>query len=99
MLTMITLRDEEYAELSHDELLAIEFLVHEELAEHARRRGSGHNSLRLAIRAAGYLDALARVTSERKADDLVARMRQHPTTLVALDRADQVARLTDRLTG
>jgi hypothetical protein len=96
---MITLRDEEYAELSHDELLAIEFLVHEELAEHARRRGSGHNSLRLAIRAAGYLDALARVTSERKAEALVTRMRAHPTTLIALDRAAQVARLTDRLSA
>jgi len=96
---MITLRDEEYAELSHDELLAIEFLVHEEIAEHARRRGSGHNSLRLAIRAAGYLDALASVVGEGQSETLVARMRRHPTALIALDRTTQVARLTDQLSA
>lgn len=99
MLTLITLRDAEYAALSRTELLAVEFLVHESLGEHARQRGSGHAALRLAIRAAGVYDLLVQALGEDGADTHVTQMRQHPTATLALARAAEVARLTDRLSA
>lgn len=96
MLTAIVLRDDELAELSRNEVLALEYLLHERLSEVARDRRSGDSALLLAIKAADYLAPLL----DELGDDATAALLDDVSVSeggqAAFERARAVAALTAR---
>lgn len=96
MLTAIVLRDDELAELSRNEVLALEHLLHERLSEVARDRRSGDSALLLAIKAADYLAPLLDELGDEATSALLVAVAASEPARAAFDRASAVAALTSR---
>ena len=96
MLTAIVLRDDELAELSRHEVLALEHLLHERLSEIARDRRSGDSALLLAIKAADYLAPLLDELGDDATFELLSAVAATDHGVAALERAGAVAALTAR---
>jgi hypothetical protein len=94
-LSLILLRDGERARLSRHEVLAVEFLVHERLAEIARERTSSDASLLLVIKAADFMGPLIEELGDEEAKALVARVAASDIGAAAFERVAAVVRSVD----
>ncbi len=95
MLTRLMLRADELADLSPAEILALEYVMHERLAELSRDHRSGDAALLLAIRAARYLEPLIAEMGEDGADILLGIVRDSAVGRRALDRTTEMAALAE----
>ena len=95
MLTRIMLRADEINDLAPAELLALEYLLHDRLAELSRDKRSGDAALLLAIRAARYLEPLIGELGEETTDALLESVRCSDLGRVALERTTEMAALAE----
>jgi hypothetical protein len=95
MLTAIVLRDTERAALSRLEVLGVEHLLYDYLSEIARDRKHGNSALLLAIKSADYLAPILEELGDEGAIELLDAIRESALGQTIVDRASQVAALTE----
>jgi hypothetical protein len=95
MLTRIMLRADQIIDLAPIEMLALEYVLHERLAELSRDTRSGDAALLLAIRAARYLEPVIEALGADTADALLDAVRRSEIGRTALERTTEMAALAE----